>query len=355
MDQRVRWLVVRLFLFSALSGVAGAQTLDEALSEMDALRAGRETPFVEVETRAQELLEQYTKPHEQGKICWQVADVFAQSGQVRPDATIAWVKKALRFPLEPAKRLELYVAWGHAIQVKHAGVRGEQLAAARREAVVPYLEGLREALAYKLPETIPERKIAVLIDDPQATEQELRRLRDQSAALRLQVFQERMILLRGILTDAVAFMYSRIPFAPEELRELAIEKLRDKAAVGCLMKAVEEAMAKRLEAPGLGGLRDATKHLKLAPTKQTEVVQKGDVLPAPGMPVVPEAKSSRGRFPPRVAHTGSTDKAPEERQSANWLAWTAIGLLAVSALVGYLIVLHVRRRSASSPPRRRTI
>ena len=351
MDQSVRCLVVSLFLFTALPGVAGAQTLDRALSEMDGLRAGRETPFGEVERRAQELLLQYAKPADQGRICWQVADVYAQSGQVRPDATIAWAKKALQFPIGPARRLELYMAWGHAVQVKHAGVRGEQLAAARREAIVPYLEGLREALGYKLPKNVPERKMATLIDDPQATEQELRRLRDQSAALKLQMFQERMILRRGILTDAVAFMYSRIPFAPEELRGLATEKLQDEAAVECLMKVVEEAMAKRLEAPGLGGLRDATKHLKLTPTKQTEVAQQEDVLPAPTMPVVPEARPDRGRVPPQVAHTGSSHSEQEELRRTNCLARTAIGLLAVSVLVSYLIARCVKRRSASGPPR----
>lgn len=124
MKQYVRLLAVCLFLLRVFSGEVGAETLEEALSQMDALRAGRDTPLDEVETRAKELLRRYAKPAERGRICWQVANIHAQSGQMRPDATIAWARKALQFPVEPTKRLELYVAWGHALQVKHAGVRG---------------------------------------------------------------------------------------------------------------------------------------------------------------------------------------------------------------------------------------
>jgi hypothetical protein len=185
-----RWLGTSLLILGALSQVAVAETLDQALSAMDALRAGKQTPFEEVERRAPQLLRRYSQPADQGKICWQVATIYTQSGQVRPDTTIAWATRALRLPMEPAKRLQLYLAWGHALQGKHAGARGKELAAARREAVRPYLARLREALKHDLPDKVPERQMVTLIDDPQASQQKLQRVRDRVESMKRQMVQE---------------------------------------------------------------------------------------------------------------------------------------------------------------------
>lgn len=59
---------------------AKASNLDRELHEVDKLRAGEETPFEQVEKMCKELLEKYTEWEEHGRIYFQLAHVYAQSG-----------------------------------------------------------------------------------------------------------------------------------------------------------------------------------------------------------------------------------------------------------------------------------
>ncbi len=117
------------FLFSS---IGNAETLEKELHEIDKLRMGEKTPFGQAENKCNELLEKYTEPEEQAKIYYQLAVVYSQSGQIMPNKTIEFSKKALELPLGPIEQLQLYVWWGDAIQVAHRGVRNQELVAARR-------------------------------------------------------------------------------------------------------------------------------------------------------------------------------------------------------------------------------
>jgi hypothetical protein len=81
-----------------------------------------------------------------------------------------------------------------------------------------------------------------------------------------------------MLTEAVAFLYSRRPFACQELRQLAKETLQNDAAVERLMNVVEEAMARRPNVPTLTGSGDPTQRAKPAPSKYKHAPESEDVL-----------------------------------------------------------------------------
>jgi hypothetical protein len=72
-----------------------------------------------------------------------------------------------------------------------------------------------------------------------------RKNEDQLEARKLAKFQRNMIQHRDILTLQVSGMYSRFPWASDEIRELATKILKDDASVERLMSAVDAAVQQR--------------------------------------------------------------------------------------------------------------
>jgi len=244
-------LVWLLILVSA--GVAG--TLEEKLYEIDKLRLGKKTPFDKAEKMCSELLAKYTEPEQQGKIYCQLAEVYAQSGQVRPRKTIEFSEKALEYPLDPVTRLQLYVYWGDAIQVAHRGVRNHELVVARRKAVMPYLHGLKQTLDYNLPQENPDLPAVGKFNyhgptDSDYYQQLVRKHQEQVEARKLAMFQRDMIQHRDALVGQISYMYSRFPFASDEIKKLATQVLQHEGAVESLMSAVNAAVQKRIDELG---------------------------------------------------------------------------------------------------------
>jgi len=244
------WDLLKAMAISAIVGlgmtsrtkVSMADELEDALRQVDNLRAGFDTPFDEVEKRCDALLQTYTAPEDQARIYYQLARVGAQSGLQRPAKAIEYVEKALDLPVDREGRVQLYMYWGCAIEVDHRGVLGEALRRARKQAAIPYLQGLRETLQYadevqKLP--LPPRWEPTLSD--------LRRKLDKNAmTARSHAMRKRERLLERLtrhqtsFEGQLAFLYSRVPFATDELEKLARELLQDEAAVDHLMARVIE-------------------------------------------------------------------------------------------------------------------
>ena len=253
--------VRRVILLSSIlcllifSSVGKAQTIKEELFEIDKLRAGFDTPFDEVEKRCNKLLQKYTKPEEQGKIYYELTKVEGQSGFQRPAKAIEYAKKALELPQDPWRTARLHGYWGSAIQVAHRGTHDKEMVKARREAVIPYLQGLRKLQQYNLPEVKPRIPMAGFIthDGPTDSE-EYRKMKlkheKEVAAQKLAKFQRSMIEHRDILTLQVSGMYSRFPWASDEIRELATKILKDEDAVERLMSAIDAAVQQRIRELG---------------------------------------------------------------------------------------------------------
>lgn len=248
-------LLGSIFCFLVLYSIGSAKTLEEELYQVDKLRMGKKTPFDQAEKKCNELLERYTEPEEQGKIYYQLAEVYAQSGQLIPNKTIEFSKKALEYTLDPVDQLQLYVYWGDAIQVAHRGVHNQELVAARRKAVMPYLQGLKEALKHNLPEVkpdLPSVSRVRYVGPPDSDEYRKikRKNEEQMAAWRLARLQQDMIQHRVALTGQISYMYSRFPFASNEIKELAAQVLEDETAVERLMSAVNAAVRQRIKELG---------------------------------------------------------------------------------------------------------
>jgi hypothetical protein len=234
-----------------------AQTLGQKLREVDKLRAGLSTPFDEVDKRCNELLKEYTEPNEQGLIYFELVQVEGQSGFQRPAKILEFINKALACPQEPLKKIRLYAYWGDALQVSKRGVVNQEMMAARKEAAMPYLQGLKETLQYNLPEEKPEipegRFINSFPREPNnggTVPEAIRLMKENIEAQRNARFIGDMIDHRDVLTRQISGMYSRFPWASNEIRELATKTLGDKAAVDRLMSYVDASVKKRTEELG---------------------------------------------------------------------------------------------------------
>lgn len=249
------FLLSCILVLLLLGQVADGKTLEEELYEVDQLRAGFDTPFDEVEKRCNELLQKFTKPEEHGQIYYELTKVEGQSGFQRPAKAIEYAKKALELPQEPWKKVRLYIYWGDTIQVAHRGVHNQKLVTARRKAVMPYLLGLKETLHYDLPEVKPDLPGVDKFDygGPSDTEEYRsikRKHQEQVEARKKAKFQRAMIQHRDVLTSQTSTMYSRFPFASNEIKELATQVLEDEKAVERLMSAVNAAVQQRIKELG---------------------------------------------------------------------------------------------------------
>jgi len=254
-------LCLMAIVLSMVTGTsARAETLKEKLYVLDQMRAFDKTPFDLIENEAAVLLKEYPSPEDQALIYFTLAEIYAQSGQ-RMEKIAAYAEKAVSEGLDPARTMLVYVYWGDSIQLLQGGVgvRGAALAEARRQAVMPYLLGLKVAIDQGVPDQVQEppilRKPPTGPGDPATAEAERRRYAREHAQWRLIRFHKKLAQYREIHINQIAFMYSRLPFATDELESLARDVLKDDAAVDRLMARVQERIQKRIEALG-GGIPD---------------------------------------------------------------------------------------------------
>jgi hypothetical protein len=290
-------VAVALSLAAALTR---AETLKEQLYAIDQMRAFDKTPFEAVEKKADVLLKEFSSPEDQALIYFTVAEVYAQSGQVMPQKTSEYAKKAVSAGLDPTRSMLAYLYWGDSIQVLHRGVGGAALADARREAVMPYLLGLKVAVEQKVPDEVQDPPILRVPpagpDDSAIVKEERRRYAQELARWeRTRLYQD-LAKYRQLHTEQIAYMYSRLPFATNELESLAKDVLKDGAAVDRLLARVKARVRERIESMGGGIPRDLPKELGVTTSPSVQVV--------PGEPSIkPEIGAGR-------AHEGKRQEAP---------------------------------------------
>jgi len=238
------WLIWLSGLIGLLScapiAMALDAVLDSELRQLDAMRSGRSTPAAKVEARGKELLEKYSEPEELGLIHYQLAHIHAQSGQRHPDLVILHCEKGLDFPLEPAKRLQLYIYCGDAFQAMTVdGVRSERIpfSSIRKKATEVYLKGLRDSEAFSIPIRKPEipsrTSIQMPVGDAESPEfqRKLAELQKENEEFTTKLQQGRSAAEawenRRILYDQIVYLYLREPVADDELRETATKELPD--------------------------------------------------------------------------------------------------------------------------------
>ena len=222
---RVARNAILLLIVWPAAQLAAAGDLLSELTEIDALREAAGTDFEKIEKRGAELLAKYPEPIDQGRIYYQLAHEYAQSGLVHPERAIAYAVKALECPLDVQLRLRLHVYWGDAWQVTG---RTKAFPAPRKQAASIYLQGLKRALAVELPKR-PRPKAYGVFGDIDATQQRKKVLilaENTGADFRDEILEHRRVLLGQIVR-----LYCRSPYAPAELERLATDILCDAAHV----------------------------------------------------------------------------------------------------------------------------
>jgi hypothetical protein len=205
------------------------QPLLNDLQKLDQMRKGKNTPFDEVERQGKKLLAEHTSPEEQGHIFYHLAELHGQSGMVHPELVVEYAQRALQFPLEPKQRLRLYTYWGDALMIGnlHAANQDKKpFPEIRKLAAVPYLEGLKDAQKYRIPDQRPTMPLGLLYDMPESDshyQQVKKEAEERAAAQQRTRIEQDLWDGRRILTGQIVGIYSRKPFATEELRELTIK------------------------------------------------------------------------------------------------------------------------------------
>ena len=218
-------------------------TLPKELRQLEQLRKGKDTPLDEVERRGRELLKEHASPEEQGQIYYHLVNVHGQSGMAHPELVVEYAKHALQCPLEPGQRLRLYVYWGDALMIGNMHAANESkkpFPEIRKLAVVPYLEGLKDAQKYNIPQHRPKMPMAELFDVSPPNPDYERIQDEQIAAQKRARIEQELWDHRRILTGQIVYMYARKPHAATELRQLATKILEAPATVDSLMKLIEE-------------------------------------------------------------------------------------------------------------------
>ena len=143
--------------------------------------------------------------------------------------------------LSPEQRSRLYVYWGDAALVLDPT---KPLPERRRNAAAIFLAGLAWLRYLQLPDKAPERPqfdssdVSDQLNEEEAQQQNIRYQAEMAAigAVRL---QRTMVRQRDVLIGQLTWLYSRKPFATDELRELTLKTTKDAQLTDLLVKAVE--------------------------------------------------------------------------------------------------------------------
>jgi hypothetical protein len=271
------------------------------------------------------------------------------SGQLNPEKTIEYAKRALDGQLEATKRLQLFIYWGDALQVAHAGAEGQALMAARREAVVPYLMGLREAAGGGLPELPPPVPRGGLTGslEPGTPEGESRLRADGAEALAAREkakMQGRLIQQRDALRGQIAYMYSRLPFQTAELERLAARVIADQNEVDGLMARVKARIQKRLDDMGGTILEELPNDIEsLGSTAGVQRAPSAEPGQVAGVPTV-RREGPLGNGPDVITHPGS----PGPGSSLGPWRLLVIGTSGVVLCAGIVLFLKMVRKDPRS-------
>jgi hypothetical protein len=189
----IRLLCLFVCFFLCCATCIHAQDLAAGLRKMNSLRKGSKTPFDQLETLAQDLLKKYSYPEEKGRIYYQLAHVYGQSGLIKPEKVVFYAQKAREYPLEQWDKATLFVYEGDALSI---GNRNQSFADRRRSAARVYFEGLRfiEGLD--------------LAGKPDETRQKMFKHRD-------------------VMVNQIISLYGRKPYDDKELENAANEFLKD--------------------------------------------------------------------------------------------------------------------------------
>ena len=319
---------------------AAALDMAKIIAELEAMRAGEKTPFALVESSAAEVLQLPLTAEEKAELYFELAHIYAQSGHRYPHKTAEYAEKALGLPLDPVRQLRLYLYWGDALQVSEGKVQAEALVRVRKRALMPYIKGLKISTLYELPLKAPNLPVVSRLDDDGTDipeNHEARTLHQQQMEARKHArFQIDMIECRNILMNQIIYLYSRFPFATEELEGLAKETLGDSWLAGELVVKTKEEITKRT-----GKSTDALLDRTIASFGANKPVTTTSIQPTETKAQVGTTNSVQ-HLTPRALNLGSPGNTDAHLKL--WHIVSALTIAAIVVLVAWYKVTARRQR-----------
>ncbi len=192
-------------------------------AELNELWLQRDQGLAGAEAFGKKLLEKYTKREEKPLIYYQLAEIYAQSGQADPNKIVEFARQGWWFLNDPVKKARLFIYWGDALQ----------LTKGRRDAGKIYLRGLQFCLQYGLPKEKPELPTVsgYTVDGPaeEAEKHDKENKRQMAGRKHAKLIGE-LIELRQALTGRIVQLYAPLPDAFDELHELVMRYLGSEQA-----------------------------------------------------------------------------------------------------------------------------
>ncbi len=235
-------------------GQAPSITLDEALQELQDLRAGEQTNWDEVASRLRNLLAAATTPEHRGKIHSHAAEIYSDCDMLGHESDVIFhAKQALKFERDPIHRSSMFIALGDAAIGRDKDPFS--WVTQRDEATQWYIKGYAELLPFGLPDAAPELPVVEGIanrfsgnnQDEINAEQiaaEVRRAA-QLKARREAEFTSQLVLRRDTYINRLRGIYARNQQedekesgAKEQFQRIADRVLRDPNEISKLMKLV---------------------------------------------------------------------------------------------------------------------
>ncbi|MHC4693854.1 MAG: hypothetical protein ACYS67_14015, partial [Planctomycetota bacterium] len=192
-------------------------------AELDELWLQRDQGLAAAEAFGKRLLEKYTKREEKPLIYYQLAEIYAQSGQADPNKIVEFARQGWWYLNDPVKKARLFIYWGDALQ----STKG------RRDAGKIYLRGLQFCLQYGLPKEKPELPTVsrYTADGPaEEVEKHNKENKRQIAARKHVKLIGELIEHRQVLTGRIVQLYAPLPDAFDELHELVMKYLGSEQA-----------------------------------------------------------------------------------------------------------------------------
>lgn len=190
----------------------------------------------ELEARHRKLLRETDSSEDKGKIYAEIASMYASSGIQRYlTEVIEYCQKALQLPLDISTACQMYVYWGEALEAKYRDATGEDFIAKRQQIVIPYLTGLKLVIENQTtrkrrePPAVSRYRYDGPPNDPEYQAM-LKKHEEEITARENVMLQNKLVDYRNVFTSKCVDLYSREPFAQDELQQLAGEILENEDA-----------------------------------------------------------------------------------------------------------------------------
>lgn len=239
------------FLFCLCAGNTMADELAKKFSEINDQRKGFDTSTAKLERQFLNLLNEYKNPADVARIYVEMLQMYCDSGYTDPSSAVKYAQIAIGKTNDPELQSRIYSQWGHALLVKNGDLTSPKLAEARKEIIIPYLKAIKIALDLHVPEgevpppegTNIRRHYTGPADSP-----EWKKMQDEAQKLEIElkkiaklnfIREKRIWAEKGIAT-----IYSRKPYAMDELRHIAADFLKNDPEVNKLAALAQQEFQK---------------------------------------------------------------------------------------------------------------